>query len=439
MEQPREPPEQSAPRARELVRTCALAAIAGSLVGFVGGAFRWCLQVADTMRHHVLAVADDLPGPGWFVPLAFTALGAALAALIVRPVPLAAGSGIQHVEAVQRGEAAPPSIAVVPARFVGGILGIGSGLVLGREGPIVHMGATIGAETARRAHADDTHVRELHTAVSGAGLAVAFNAPIGGALFVFEEITRTVRFRTAVPVLVSVATGVGCARLILGDRPDFTVPTVAPPSLALLPVFVTFGVLTGVLGAGYNRAVTGALVAADAVRSLPPVAKAATIGAAVGLLSAFAPLSTGGGDAVAQHLIGGGTLALPAVAGYVLLRFATGPLSYAAGTPGGLFAPLLALGSLWGVLCAGAAAALVPGVDASITVPMALVGMAALFGATVRAPLTGIVLVVEMTATTGVTVPMLAATAAAMVVAHLCGAPPIYDSLRKRMLARPPE
>lgn len=321
-------------------------------------------------------VAHELPGPGWLVPVGITILGALLAALIVRMVPLASGSGIQHVEAVDRGQAEPPPLSVLPSRFVGALLSIGSGLVLGREGPIVHMGAAVGAEAARRARHPE-HERLLQTSVSGAGLAVAFNAPIGGALFVFEEVTGSFRVRTVVPVV-------------------------------------------------------------ESVRSLSPVTKAAIIGGLVGLLSVVAPWAGGGGDSLVQHVVGGGALALPVVAWYVLLRFVAGPLSYAAGTPGGLFAPLLALGALWGLLCAGICAAIVPGLGSSLAVPMAIAGMAALFGASVRAPITGVVLVVEMTAATGVTVPMLAAAICAVVVAYSTRVPPIYDSLRDRMFGAPP-
>lgn len=157
------------------------------------------------------------------------------------------------------------------------------------------------------------------------------------------------------------------------------------------------------------------------------------------MLSVVAPWAGGGGDSLVQHVVSGGALALPVVAWYVLLRFVAGPLSYAAGTPGGLFAPLLALGALWGLLCAGICTAIVPGIGSSLAVPMAISGMAALFGASVRAPITGVVLVVEMTAATGVTVPMLAATICAVVVAYSTRVPPIYDSLRDRMFGTPPD
>lgn len=420
--------------ARELAVICLVAAVAGALIGFVGGAFRWCLERADAARIDLLSWAHELPGPGWLIPMGVTAVCATVAALIVRWVPFASGSGIQHVEAVARGEVDPPQFRILPATLVGGLFSIGSGLVLGREGPIVHMGAVAGAETARRAGMDDDHQRLLQTSVSGAGLAVAFNAPIGGALFVFEEVLHSFRLRTVVPVLVSVAVGVACSRLIVGDAPDFSVGPVDPPSITLLPVFVVFGLLTGVLGAAYNRAVMGSLDVADALRSVPPLVKAAAIGGAIGLLSAASPPATGGGDSLVQHVLSGGALAIPLVALYAALRFATGPVSYAAGTPGGLFAPLLALGALWGVLYAGICHAIVPGIDSSVAVPMAIVGMASLFSAAVRAPITGAVLVMEMTATTSVAVPMLVGVGGAFAIAQLMGSPPIYDSLRERML-----
>ncbi|HEY9316154.1 ClC family H(+)/Cl(-) exchange transporter [Williamsia sp.] len=418
---------------------CALAVVCGILIGFIGGAFRWCLREADQWRGDMLEWAHELPGPGWLVPVAVTATGAGLAALIVRWIPLAAGSGIQHVEAVARGEAQAAPLRVLPAKFVGGVLSIGSGLVLGREGPTVHMGAAIGAEAGRRVKLGADDSRLMQTSVAGAGLGVAFNAPIGGALFVFEEVTKTFRTRTVIPTLVAVAVGVGCSRIIMGDRPDFLVGDVDSPSIILLPVFVVFGLLTGFLGMFYNKLILGSLDLVARFPAVPQTVKAAAIGAVIGALLAFDPLAAGDGDALGQRLIGGGSMALTAVAGYLAVRLIAGPLSYATATPGGLFAPVLAVGALWGVLFVGVADVFVPGVDSSLKVAMAIVGMAAFFGAVVRAPLTGIVIVIEMTAVTSVTVPMIAATAMAVVVAQFIGSPPIYDSLRERMLAADPK
>ncbi|MCF8610504.1 ClC family H(+)/Cl(-) exchange transporter [Gordonia sp. HY285] len=418
-----------------LVRLCIVAAVAGVIIGFVGGAFRWCLSHLDRWRVDMLDWADTLPGPGWLIPIGVTAAGAVIAAMIVHVMPLASGSGIQHVEAVQRGEADPPPLLLLPAKFVGGLIAIGAGLVLGREGPTVHMGAAVGAAAARKGGLDDDDVRQMQTSVGGAGLAVAFNAPIGGALFVLEEVAKSVRMRIVVPTLIAVAVAVACARLVIGDGSDFHVGTVDTPSIVLLPVFIVFGLITGAMGGVYNRVILGALDLVARFSHVPAVVKAGIAGAIIGALLVIDPLTAGGGDTVAQKVLDGGGLALPLVAALFLIRFVAGPLSYAAATPGGLFAPLLAVGALWGMLFAALTDVVLPGQQPSLTVAMAIVGMSALFGAVVRAPVTGVVLVMEMTATTTVTVPMLAATAAAVLVAQLVGSPPIYDSLRERMLA----
>jgi CIC family chloride channel protein len=418
---------------RGSLHICVTAIVAGVLVGFTGGAFRWCLRTAERLRIDLVDWAHRLAGPGWLVPVAAAAAGATLAALIVRWEPLAAGSGIQHVEAVFEGEARPPLIRLLPAKFIGGVLSIGSGLTLGREGPTVHMGAAIGAETARRARLPDSEVRMLQTALGGAGLAVAFNAPIGGTLFTLEEVTKSFRVKTVLATLFAASAAVACSRSVLGNHADFQVGPIGTPALTWLPLFVVFGLLTGCLGAVYNGLILWFLDHVAAIRRIPTLAKAAVIGAIIGLAMFVYPLAVGGGDPLTQEILAAHHIALPVVVGYLAVRFIAGPLSYSAAVPGGLFAPLLAVGALWGVLFAGGFNAMWPGQASQLAVPMALVGMAAFFGATVRAPVTGMVLVAEMTATTEVLVPMMAATAAAVLAAYAVGSRPIYDSLRDRM------
>ncbi len=429
-------PDQPPDSLHGAVLICVTAIIAGALIGFIGGAFRWCLQTADRLRLDLVDWAHQLPGPGWLVPMAAAALGATLAALVVRWEPLADGSGIQHVEAVYRREMSPPQIRLLPAKFIGGVLAIGSGLVLGREGPTVHMGAAIGAEAARRFRLPDSDIRMMQTALGGAGLAVAFNAPIGGTLFTLEEVTRSFRVRTVLATVFAAATAVGCARLVLGDTAEFQLEPIAEPELVWLPLFIVFGVLTGVLGAVYNRLVLLFLDHVTAVHAIPSAIKATLIGAAIGLVMFIYPQAVGGGEPLIQILLGGKQILLTVIIGYLVLRFVLGPLSYSAPAVGGLFAPMLAVGALWGVLFVGVVDLVWPGELAALAVPMAIVGMASFFGASVRAPVTGMVLVVEMTASTAVIVPMLAATGAAVLAAYLAGSPPIYDSLRERTLSK---
>lgn len=412
-----------------------VAAVGGLLVGMVAGSFRWCLLHADDLRAEVLDWTHEIPGPGWIVPIAIAAVGAAIARLIVRRVPESTGSGIQDVEAVWRGDAASPSLAVLFAKFSGGLIAIGSGLALGREGPTVHMGASIGAETGRRFRLADQEVRVLQVAFGGAGLAVAFNAPLGGALFVFEEIARTFRLRLGVATLIACASAISVSRVILADAPEFTVGDIPTPAGWHALAFLGFGLFVGVAGAAYNWVILAMLRLSDRARGLAPEFKAALIGAVVGAVLFVEPLVAGDGAPLVQHVVGGGSLAAGSIIAYCAVRFLVGPVSYATGAPGGLFAPLLAVGAMAGVLFHHVLAG-VPGVS-DPAAAFAIVGMAAFFAAVVRAPFTGIVLVLEMTANTTLMVPMFVACFGAVVAATAVGSTPIYDSLWIRVLRRP--
>lgn len=428
------PDEEGSKRSFDLIFLGVLAAIAGALTGFIGGAFRWCLERAEVLRVDLVEWVRDTGFPAWLLPIMIAATAAAIARLLVKFVPVAAGSGVQHVEAVWHDEAQVAPLKLLPVKFIGGVLSLGSGMVLGREGPTVQMGATVGAETARRARLPRSDVRLLQTALAGAGLAVAFNAPIGGALFVFEEVTRTVRTRLVLTTLLSCAVAVGCSRIILGDQPDFSTPPLAPPTVVSLVIFTIFGLLTGLLGAAYNKLVVALLGVTDRIRRVDPVLLAAGIGALIGAALLVDPLSVGGGDTLSQMLLSGSYFSAPVLLGYLVFRFVAGPVSYSAGTPGGLFAPLLALGAIWGVLFHHVLSDLGTVMGGGVAQNFAIVGMAALFAGIVRAPFTGLVLVVEMTATTSLTVPMLAATAAATLAANLVRSAPIYDTLRARLV-----
>jgi CIC family chloride channel protein len=177
-----------------------------------------------------------------------------------------------------------------------------------------------------------------------------------------------------------------------------------------------------------------ALDVADRAHRLAPATRAAIVAAAVGLIAYFAPWLVGGGETLVQGVLDGGQSAA-ALAFLLAVRLLLGPLSYAPGLPGGLFAPLLVVGAAFGALFGLAAETAVP----LLMTPMAgfaAVGMGALFTAVVRAPVTGITLVVEMTGETSLFVPLLTACAAAAAVPTALGAAPIYDSLSDRDRAR---
>lgn len=414
-----------------------LALIAGLAAGLIGGAFRWLLTRTEGLRTELSRWALDHGPFGWLATVAVSAAAAALATWISVRWPKSAGSGIQQVEAVELSQDEPTRASTLPARFVGGQLSMGAaGLVLGREGPMVHMGAAIGAAVGRLGRATHDELRVLQTCLSGAGLAVAFNAPIGGAMFVAEEVAHKIRFRYVVWTMVSVAAAIIAARTILPNQPDFQVRELSEPPLASLPVFLVFGVFLGFLAVGYHFLITRLLAGLPRIPGIPAVGKGALVGAVIGLGVVYVPDVVGGGDTMAQSLLDGRELAFWTVTLYLILRFCSGPLSYAVGASGGLFAPMLALGTLCGVFFAELTELAGIALDGDTRLALMLAGMAALFAAVVRAPFTGIVLVMEMCAVTTVTLPMIAASLSAVLVASSMRTVPVYDALREMMLAR---
>ena len=192
------------------------------------------------------------------------------------------------------------------------------------------------------------------------------------------------------------------------------------------------GALAGIVAIAYNRALLATITAAERLSRLPVELRAGLIGATVGMVAWFAPGLVGGGDDITQRSLAGAE-ALSVLPFVFLLRFALGTLSYAAETPGGLFAPMLVLGAQFGLLFGLLCRLAFPAVDIQAE-GFAVVGMAAFFTGVVRAPLTGMVLVTEMTASVTMLLPMLAACFAAMLVPTLLRNVPVYDALRERTL-----
>jgi len=424
-----------------VIRLSAGSILAGILIGLVGGAFRYLLIVLDHWRDELIRLAHFWPHIGWLAPVALGLVGAAVArAIVIRFAPLAEGSGIQHVEAVFSGEAeeAPPTM--VPVKFFGGLLALGSGLALGREGPTVQMGAALGWVISHKLIHDDQDKKVIGAAGAGAGLAVAFNAPLGGSIFVFEELTGSITPWLLVATLAAALVGVWTMRMMLGNGLDFEVRQVSFIEAWRIGPFLALGALLGAVGALYNLTVAGLLHFADRLDRFPHLSstsRAAIIGAMVGLAAWFAPAVVGGGNMLTQAILAdryaiGGLLIV------FLARFLLGPWSYAAGAPGGLFAPLLVLGASSGGLFAGVLNHFVP-LPGFSPIAFAVVGMAAMFSASVRAPLTGIVLTIEMTGRGDLTLGLLGASLAAMLVAILLQSEPIYETLKRRMLAKASE
>lgn len=421
-----------------LVLVSLLAPLVGAGAGFIDAIFRMGLTEADRWRTKLILLGHGEPVIGFILVVGGTATAAAFAAWLVRRLsPHASGSGIPHVEGALHGNfpAAPPRL--LPVKFFGGLIGIGAGMALGREGPSVQMGAVIAHVVGDMFRRPARELRLLLAAGAGAGLAVAFNAPIAGAVFVLEELVRRFEARMAIIALGASSTAILISRLFLGNAPDFQVTILAHANAltgplpyaaeATWPLYVALGAAAGFAAALYNRCILGALSITDRLHRWPVESKAAMIGALVGLIGWVTPGLIGGGDDITQGVLAGG-MAVSLIPVAFLIRFFLGPISYAARTPGGLFAPMLVLGAQLGLVFGTLSGMAFPhlGIEPEA---FAVVGMAAFFAGVVQAPVTGIVLATEMTAAFTTLLPMLASCYAAMLVVRLMRSEPVYDAL----------
>lgn len=407
-----------------------LSLLVGAVAGLVGAAFRIGLHRLDLWRTFWIARAHAWGWGGALLVIVGVALLAAIAAWMVRTIaPESTGSGIPYVESQLREGWIGNPFHIIWVKLVGGWMAIGAaGLALGREGPTVQIGSVIGyilGGIFRRSE-EERHV--LLAAGAGAGLATAFNAPIAGAVFVLEELVGAFDVPISIATLGTSAGAIGVARLLLGRSPDFTVPMLVEPNVGRVWPHLILGAVLGIVGIFYARAILGMIALQKHWNKIPVELRAATVGAVIGLLGWFAPTWIGGGDILTQQALTGKVVysVLPVI---FLVRFALGPLSYSAQTPGGIFAPMLTLGSQGGLLLAWLWIRVFPS-GAFLPQEFAVVGMAAYFTAVVRAPVTGIILVIELVGSSSLLLPMLAAAFAAMTVATIVRQPPIYDSLR---------
>lgn len=415
----------------------ARAAIIGLAAGVLGVAFRHALALAESQRGRLLDALHAHGAWGWLVP---PAIGLAVGCLVgwctCRWSPEASGSGIPHLKGVLLYMRTLSWKRLIPVKFLGGVAGIGVGLSLGREGPTVQMGAAAARALAAGTRAPSRDIPQLLSAGAGAGLAAAFNAPLAGLLFVIEELHRELSSRTAVGALVAVVCATVVTQGLAGDTPSFEVHGLGAMPLRMLPLAAVVGVLGGLGGVAYNCSLLAGQRAGISQPWVPRWALPGAAGAVAGLVAWWLPEAVGGGHAVAERVLDGtlgvglGTLTLLLLAKFVLTA-----ASYASGAPGGIFAPMLLLGALCGAAFAETAARAWPSLAAEAQT-LSVLGMAAFFVSSVRAPLTGIALICEMTGGYQLLFPVCIAALAAYLIGEALRSPPIYDALLKADLER---
>jgi CIC family chloride channel protein len=405
------------------------AILVGVVSGTVAAGFRLALQGSEILRLRLLAHVPNSP-----ILLAASAgiiafIGTWVALIIGNKDKDSGGSGIPHMKAVLEGHSDMNWGRLICVKFAAALVAIGSGLALGREGPTVQMGGAAGIAVAESTGSTGRERRALAAAGAGAGLAAAFNAPLAGVTFVLEELQRDFQPVVFGAALLSAAIATVISRLASGQLPAFVVPHITTPSLTFIPVFILIGVMSGLLGILFNKGLLSSSEKLTKIRNKGLFFVSALAGLAVGGAFLVSPSTLGGGHGLTEMALHGSLALLPAIA-YLIVRLLLVHISYGTGVPGGIFAPLLSLGALLGVVIfhgsnlffAGG-----PGVAAC-----AVAGMCGLFSGVVRAPLTGIILIAEMTGSYDMLLPLLASAFTAYAVAEGLGDLPIYEALLQR-------
>ena len=411
------------------------ALVVGCLTGLVGAVFQLILITIARWKASLLIWAQNYEFISWALPISLSAVMVYVALLLVRRfAPETSGSGVQEIEGALDDERPLRWRRVIPIKFLSGIFALGAGMVVGREGPTIQMGGNVGKMMADlfRVSKDDLHT--LVAAGAGAGLAAAFNAPLAGILFVIEEMRPQFKFTflSFQSVLIACAVSDIVLRSLMGQGPDIVMPQYPSPELSYLWVFIVFGSIFGLFGYLFNHLLILSLDFFSGLRGWLYMFTGLIVGAVIGILVWLFPDTAGGGYDVIPKAFHN-TFAPTTLLILFVARFGTTAFSYGSGAPGGIFAPMLALGTLFGLWFGHFTHDLFP---AHVLHPgiFAVAGMAALFSATVRAPLTGIVLTVEMTLNYSQILPLILTCMSATLVAQGLGGKPIYTVLLHRTL-----
>ncbi|HJP86565.1 MAG TPA: chloride channel protein [Gemmatimonadaceae bacterium] len=398
----------------------ALSLVIGALVGLVVVAF-----IIITGR--LAALLYPPGGLGWR-RLAIPIVGSLIAGfLLYRYFPLARGSGIPQTRAAVFIHDGRISLRSAIGKFIVTAFTLASGIALGREGPATYIGAGLASSIGRRLRLSKNQVKWLLPVGAAAALSAAFNTPIAAVLFTLEEIMGDLHAPVLGSVVLASATAWMVLHLVLGDNPLFQVAGYHLVSPAELLIYALLGVVGGFVAVAFVKLLLWLrerfLRFPAKTLWLQPVAGGIT----VGVLGLFIPQVLGVGYDQVERVLNGDMI-LKTVMLLAAAKIIATAMSYASGNAGGIFGPSLFIGAMVGAAVGGVAHLAFP---ASTAGPgaYALVGMGAAFAGIVRAPLTSVIMIFEVTRDYSIIVPLMIANLIAFYISYKLQHETVYESL----------
>lgn len=407
-------------QAREEQVFLVLALVIGALTGLAVVAF---IVLTERMGMRLYP-----PGGSPWRRLLFPAVGSlGIGYLLFRYFPYARGSGVPQTKAALYAREGRITLRTVLGKFFCTSATLACGIPLGREGPSVQVGAGIASVLGRRLGLRPEKVKALLPVGAAAAIAAAFNTPIAAVLFSLEEIVGDLHAPVLGSVVLASATSWMVLRLLLGNNPLFKVPQYQLVHPLEFAVYAVLGIAGGLISVAFTKLLLGMrerfLRAPSKTTWFQPVAG----GLLVGLMGWFVPQVLGVGYGYVGDALNG-TMAIKLMLWLVLLKLLAVTVSYAAGNAGGIFGPSLFIGAMLGGSVGTFAHRYFPAYTATPGA-YALVGMGAVFAGIVRAPMTSVLMIFEMTQDYAVIVPLMIANLVSLFIASRLQRKPIYDEL----------
>ena len=398
------------------------------VIGLFSGLAVVCFRIAIDDTRLFLLGSSPSPAP-LRVILVPTLAGLVLAVLVLRIFPRVRGSGVAHTKsAVYIYEGYIPFETVI-GKFLACALSIGSGQSLGPEDPSLQMGAGIASALGRRLHLSREKVRLIAPVGAAAGLAAAFNAPIAAVVFVIEEVIGTWSAGILGAVVLSAVSSVVVVRWFLGAQPLFQVPQYRMVHPAELATYAVLGIVGGLSSIAFVKLL---LFCKRRARTLPRWTiyfQPSLAGLLIGIIALrFQQVMGAGYDSMDQAMHG--QFLWQALFAIGLLKIVATSLSASSGAPGGMFAPALFVGAMIGAAVGTLQHRFFP----AYTGPLgsyALVGMGTLFAGFLRAPLTSVFMVLEVSGNYSIILPVMISNAIAYLIGRRFQPIPIFDVITR--------
>lgn len=407
-------------RLREHQLFLALSILVGILAGLAAVLFSLSI---DWLGRWLFGVS-----PPWWRLLAMPgAVSLVTGTLLVWVFPGVRGSGVPQTKAAFLLHDGHIPARVPIGKFITGVLCVGSGHSMGREGPSVQIGAGLASVIGRWMQLPEGRIRELVPVGAAGALSAAFNTPVSAVIFALEEIIGDLNAALLGSTVIASVAAVVVERAILGNEPLFRVPTYHLVHPLELAAYAVLGGVGGLLSLAFCRLL---LVSRLLFRRLPPWSVAlqpAMGGLAVGGVLVFVPEVRGVGYELVNQALNGGLL-LQTLLLLCVVKVAATIISYASGNAGGIFAPSLFIGAMAGGALGSVVHHLAPAVTAEPGA-YALVGMGALFAGIIRAPMTSVFMIFEITQDYQILVPLMVANLLSFVIARRFQPVPVYHAL----------